>query len=1019
MSQPKVFEFAKELGLQTLELMDRLREWKVPVKNHMAELDEASVELVRTKLGEEASAKAKPSTKKKAAAAASSGEKVAKAAAPKASPKSGAKATAKAPSKPAPKTTVARPTTVRNSPEKAAAAAAQAAAVSADPNASDAAKRVIRRKSSQLASVQQDAKEREDRLIDSAEVAQVQEAVDAPEAVSADPNGAGAGVSQENSELEAPRTSGAASARPAAQEASPRTSGLESPAPSSEVVRPAAPRPGLKKEVAVPPPSAGSSQRPRGNIVGKMDLSRAVGPRGQMGGPSRGPQGGPGGGYGPRPSGGGYSGRRPSGGFGGGGAGGGFAGRPSGGGFGGGGFQRSGPGGSAMRTGFFSVGPELPTERRDDRGARRRTRPGAGGVGATDEGAQKEEVVENFSATEFRKREIVFQPKKNTKLLNREAQKPVITQAAAHKRTVEVNQTIKVSDFAKAMSIKASQVIGSLMKNGVMVTANDTVDVDTATLIATEFGYEVVNVYKTAEDLLKEASQARADDGAQKSTRPPIVTVMGHVDHGKTSLLDAIRKADVASGEAGGITQHIGAYTVAMEDGRMVTFIDTPGHQAFTAMRARGANVTDVAVIVVAADDGVMPQTVEAISHAKSAKVPIIVAVNKMDKPSANPDRIKQQLTEYELVPEEWGGTTIYVPVSAIKKTGVKELLEQIQLVAEMQELKASADVPARGVVIESRLEKGRGVIATLIVQEGTLKVGDTLVAGQSYGRIRAMLDDKAKPVKVVGPSGAVEILGLDAVPQAGDKFNVTEDEASAREVVARRREESSKASSTPSPKMSLEALFSKVQSGDTKELVLIIKADVAGSGEAIKHELEKIKHDEVKVKVMHMAVGGITESDVLLASTAKAVVIGFNTRPDGAASALAGREGVEIKTYAIIYELIDDVKKAMSGLLSPEVVEKTLGRAEVRNIFVVPKAGTIAGCYVNDGKISRSSMARLIREGRIVYEGKLGSLRRFKDDAREVQSGFECGIGIENYNDIKVGDVIEAYERQSIQREI
>ncbi|MBX9768431.1 MAG: translation initiation factor IF-2, partial [Bdellovibrionales bacterium] len=462
-----------------------------------------------------------------------------------------------------------------------------------------------------------------------------------------------------------------------------------------------------------------------------------------------------------------------------------------------------------------------------------------------------------------------------------------------------------------------------------------------------------------------------------------------------------------------------GAYRVTLEDGAQITFLDTPGHAAFTSMRSRGAHVTDIAVIVVAADDGVMPQTIEAISHAKAAKVPIIVALNKMDKPGVNPDRIKQALTEYELVPEEWGGNTIYVPVSAMKKTGIKELLEQIHLVAEVQELKANATLPGKGVVIESKLEKGRGVVATILVQDGTMKQGQPIVAGQAFGKIRAMLDENGKPLKEAGPGWPVQILGLSEAPQAGDKADICDDEGKARAIASVRKQDADKGPQSMGPKMTLEDLFSKVKMGETKELLVVLKADVAGSMEALKSQLEQVGTDEVKVRVIHSALGGVTESDVLLASTAKGIVIGFGVRPDTAASNAASNSGVEVKTYNIIYELLDDVKKAMSGLLTPEVVEKVLGRVEVRNVFTIPKAGTIAGSYVVEGKVTRQSMLRLVRDGKVVYEGKVGSLKRFKDDAKEVQTGFECGISIEGYNDVKVGDVIEAFERQSIARQI
>jgi translation initiation factor IF-2 len=482
---------------------------------------------------------------------------------------------------------------------------------------------------------------------------------------------------------------------------------------------------------------------------------------------------------------------------------------------------------------------------------------------------------------------------------------------------------------------------------------------------------------------------------------------MGHVDHGKTSLLDAIRKADVAAKEAGGITQHIGAYKVTLEDGKQITFIDTPGHAAFTAMRARGANVTDIVILVVSADDGVMPQTVEALNHAKSAGVPIIVAMNKMDKPSANPEKIKQQLAEYELLPEEWGGTTIFQGVSALKKEGIKELLEHILLVAEVQELKADPNRSASGIVIESRMDKGRGVVATVLVKSGTLKTSQYIVAGGSFGRVRMMQNERGQKLEEVKPGEPVEVLGLDKVPAAGDLFDVVVSEKMAEEVAKKRQEVGSELKETPNSKMTLESIFSKIQTGSVKELPIILKADVAGSSEAVKGLLEKTSTDEVKVKILHSAVGGITESDVLLAQTSGGLILGFNVRPDSGAQNLAKQRGIEIKTYSIIYELVDDIKKALSGLLEPEYKEVTLGQAEVRQTFTVPKIGTIAGTFVKDCKITRNYMARLIREGRVIYEGKLSSLKRFKDDAREVAAGYECGIGIENYNDVKVGDII------------
>jgi len=493
---------------------------------------------------------------------------------------------------------------------------------------------------------------------------------------------------------------------------------------------------------------------------------------------------------------------------------------------------------------------------------------------------------------------------------------------------------------------------------------------------------------------------------------------MGHVDHGKTSLLDAIRQANVAAGEKGGITQHIGAYQVKLESGELVTFLDTPGHEAFTAMRARGANATDIAVIVIAADDGVMPQTAEAINHAKAAGVPIVIALNKMDKPGANPDRIKQQLTEYEIVPEEWGGSNIFCEVSAVKKQGIKELLEQLLLVAEMQELKANPKRSGTGIVIESRLEKGRGNVATILVQDGTVKVGDLIVAGICSGRVRSLMNDLGEKVNSAGPGSPVEVLGLDEVPAAGDKFDIVKDEKTLERVVDLRKSIKLKAE-TSSTKMSIEDIFAKVKQGDQKVLNVILKSDVMGSSEAIQGMFQKLATEEVKIKIIHSAVGGINEGDVLLATTSNAIILGFNTRPDGNAMTLAKQRGVEIRTYGIVYEMMDDLKRLMVGLLEPDIVEQVHGRAEVRNLFTVPKIGTIAGCSVLDGKVARPHLVRLVRNGVVVYQGKIGSLKRFKDDAKEVAAGFECGIGIENYNDLKVGDIIEAYTREEVRRSL
>lgn len=625
----------------------------------------------------------------------------------------------------------------------------------------------------------------------------------------------------------------------------------------------------------------------------------------------------------------------------------------------------------------------------------------------------RETKIETFNASDFRKRELLFQPKKKKILSGRSALKTQITKKSAQKRKIKVQGGVTVLELAQNLSVKTDLLLKKLMALGTEATAQTFLDLETAQVIATEYGYEIENV-EISDDQLIQLSKEKGTESSDLVPRPPVVTVMGHVDHGKTSLLDAIRQANVAAGEAGGITQHIGAYSVEA-NGKKITFLDTPGHEAFTAMRARGAKVTDIVILVVAADDGIMPQTREAINHAKAAGVPIIVAINKMDVPGANPQKVLQTLTEFELVAEEWGGTTIVAKVSALKKEGIKELLEMVLLQAEVLELKAKKDLPGSGTVIEARLEKGRGSVATILVQEGTARQGDVVVAGTTYGKIRSMLNDKGQAIKECFPGEPMEILGLNGTPQASDTFAVVEDEATAREIVQKRLDKQ-RASGPGVMKMTLEDLFQKVQATELKELPLIIKSDVQGSAEAIKDMLAKIESDKVKVKILSSSVGGITESDVLLASASKAVIIGFNVRPEGGVSGIAASEGVEIKTYSIIYELLDDVKKAMSGMLAPTFVEKALGRAEVRNVFSVSKVGTIAGCSVTSGKITRQSQVRLLRDSKIIYEGKLASLKRFKDDAREVAEGYECGIGIENYNDIKVGDVIEAFVKEQVQ---
>lgn len=909
MTQLKVFEFAKQIGVETLHLMDKIREWQLPIKSHMATLDEAMMEDISQRLqqakqaAEDAAKPKKKTVKKKAAEGAA--EDAPKAAAPK-------KAVAK----------------------KTAASVANEAATkkAAAPKKTTPAKKtaapktpVIRRKAGEAEAKALEAAEENMRALAAVEAEAAAAAAAAP-AQSEDAQISG-------QEISAPATIAAAGEAPAAP---------------------------------------GEAARPRKNIVGRMDLRRVVAPASNRDQGTTGNAGG-------------------------------AAGAPR--------VSRSAP--RNIRTGFFSEPafvPPTPTEADRDRASKddkNKKRPGAGGG--------REEVQKVFTATEFRKREVIFQPKKKKALTGRDAKKTQMTTPAAHKRVVKIFGKVTVGNLAAEIGVKAPVLIKKLMGEGIQASMNSDLDFDTVALIVPEYGWEAQNIKQTPGELEKEASFGEME--AELMTRPPVVTIMGHVDHGKTTLLDTIRKAKVAAGEAGGITQHIGAYSVPVND-KMVTFIDTPGHEAFTAMRARGANVTDIAIIVVAADDGLMPQTAEAINHAKAAGVPIIIAVNKMDKPGANPERIKQQLTEFELVPEEWGGTTIFVPVSAIKGEGIKELLEQILLVAEVQELKANPKRSATGTVIEARMEKGRGSVASVIVKDGTLEVGQIIVAGTVIGRVRSMMDDQGKQVKSVGPGYPVEVLGLPMPPLAGDRFDGAKNEEAAKKL-SQARTADRKVEDIPASKMTLEQLFAKVKAGDVKELSLILKTDVAGSLEAVRGMIDKTATAEVKTKIIHAAVGGITESDVLLASTASGLIVGFNVRPDTAAARLAKEKSIEIKSYTIIYELVDDLKKAMSGLLAPQVVEKVQGRAEVRNTFVVPKIGTIAGCAVVDGKIGRNNQARLIRDGKIIFDSKISSLKRFKDDAREVASGFECGIGLENYNDVKVGDIIEAYIKEEIVRNI
>ena len=668
--------------------------------------------------------------------------------------------------------------------------------------------------------------------------------------------------------------------------------------------------------------------------------------------------------------------------------------------------------------------------------------------------ADRNQELKSFSAADLRKREMVFIPRKKRVATTGEMKKNLITTPKAIKRVIKVHAQMGASQLAQKLGIKWRSLSRVLSKNGIEAKIYTSLDFDTIALIAPEFGFEAKNVYQSYESFLKES--VFGDLKAELQVRPPVVTVMGHVDHGKTSLLDAIRSTNVTAKERGGITQHIGAYSVEVNKGQWVTFIDTPGHAAFTAMRARGARVTDIVVLVVAADDGLMPQTLEAIHHAQAAKVSIMVAINKMDLQGANIEKVQKQLTEQNLMSEEWGGDTLFCQVSALKKEGLQDLLEKIALLAEVLELKANPKRSATGVVIESRLEKGRGPVASLLVKEGSLKKGDFLVAGKVRGKVRLLIDEMGKQVKEVPPGFVSEVLGWEGVPEVGEAFHIFKDEKVCQKAIEifNKGESSSvldynkdselkarvkitamtkaavKTKGKGFPQVSsasseeevkrrgeiLESLFKKPED-QAKKLQLVLKVDVMGSGEAVKDMLSKLSTEEVEVQFVHIGVGAITETDVLLASTAGAYVIGFNVRPNSLANQVANREKVTIKTYSIIYELVDEMKSLMEGFLAPKVLEKVQGKAEIRNLFVVPKMGAIGGCSVIEGKVFRSSLLRLLRDGRIIYEGKLGSLRRFKDDVKEVAEGYECGIGIENFNDLKVGDIIEAYIKEEVQR--
>jgi translation initiation factor IF-2 len=931
----KVYELAKELGVDSISLVDKLAGMNIKVKNHMSDLGEADIAVVR-----ESFAPKKPEPAKKKTAAKTVTRKKAASADDAAAGATATDTAAKAPAKAAPKKKAA--------PKAAAPAAAEpapAAGATAPAGATAAASPIIRRRArtdeggeattTQTVMKRSGATDAEAKPVSTpaAKAAALAHSVGAepdpePEVEAPAPETAEAGAA------ETPTEEGATEGEASPSITDPTTPGM--PGRVSIGARPVAPRKSFLKIVEASP------------VAKPRIIAQAPAPK--PGSPIR--PGGP--------------------------------------------ITVRGAVGSADSEGFRII---RMTKENLDQMAEEENKKKKGGGGAG------EIKPEDVRFADYRKKEVVFLPKKKKIPVGKELKRTEKTVAAAHKRVVEMGDTITVSDLASQMNAKGTDVVRKLMGMGQMVSLNQAIDFDTATLVATEFKYEVRNVAFKEEQVLATGEENPED----LQSRPPVVTIMGHVDHGKTSLLDAIRSAKVAAGEAGGITQHIGAYSVE-KDGKLISFIDTPGHEAFTAMRARGANVTDIVILVVAADDGVMPQTREALSHAKAAGVPIIVAMNKMDKPGANPEKIKQQLAELDLLAEDWGGQSQFIPVSAAKKTGIDELLEAILLNAEVLDLKANPKAPATGTVLESRLEKGRGPVASVLVKRGTLRIGDIVVSGTNYGRIKSLMNDKGQTLKECPPGMPVEILGMDGLPLAGEKFDVVKDDGAAQDLISHRKAQAL-AVKQASQKISLDDLFAKVQAGATKELNIILKGDVAGSVEAVKDSLVKLATEKVKVKVLLAAPGGITESDVQLANASGAIIFGFNVRPETSARRLAEAEHVEIKTYQIIYELIDEVKNAMTGMLDKKKVEKFLGRAEVRQTFTVPKLGTVAGCAVIDGKIVRGANVRLLRDSRVIFDGKLATLRRFKDDAKEVAQGYECGMGIENYNDIKIGDIIEAYQ--------
>ena len=801
----------------------------------------------------------------------------------------------------------------------------------------------------------------------------------------------------------------AAAAVPAAAPATEKTVEPATPVVTEPVA--AAPVVPAAPQAAPAQPARASANNAR--ILGMVEIPITPDYRNTRREPSRGPGSGPGGDRGPRPAGtGDFRGPRPAGST---------DNRPP---------RPAGPprdGAAPRPAGARPAGPrpvqltpvELPPQgddRRKGPGGPSR-KPGGPSKDTAAEKAKKSAASKGKGREQFTKTTLLereerqFDPFHKSRKKGKEREEPgktELTTPKAIKRVIRISETITIGEIAKRMGIKATDLIKAMMKMGTMVTINHVLDHDAAVILASDYGYEVENVAVDLDEIL----EFTPDAPELLERRPPVVTIMGHVDHGKTSLLDAIRAANVIAGEAGGITQHIGAYDVELH-GRKITFLDTPGHEAFTAMRARGAKVTDIVILVVAADDGVMPQTKEAINHSKAAGVPIIVAINKIDKPDARPEKVKQELTEHGIVSSDWGGDVTMVEVSAKQKLNLEELLEMVLLQADLMDLKANPAKAAKGTVVEGKLDKGRGPVATVLVQEGTLRTGDYCVVGIHSGRVRAMQNDRGERVLTAGPAMPVEVIGLSGVPDAGDIFVSMTDEKQAKEIATLRQIKQREIELAKHAKMSLEQLYEKIQKGEVKDLNVIVKADVQGSVEAVAETLRKLSTEAVRLNVIHTAVGAITETDVNLATASNAIIIGFSIRPEVKAQAMAEKEGVDIRLYNVIYDAVDDIKKAMEGLLDPVFKEKYLGRAEIREVFSVPKAGNVAGCYVQDGKIVRNAQVRLLRDNVVVYQGKLATLRRFKDDVKDVASGYECGMGLENYNDIKVGDIIEAFEME------